>query len=94
MLVNGFVNVSISTLEKRFGFTSTETGVMSVGYDIAFCCVTMFLTYFAARAHRPRLVGIGIFILGVGAMIFCLPHFTTPLYKISDRFGGKWDCEW
>ena len=89
MLVNGFINVSISSLEKRFGFKSSETGVMSVGYDIAFCCFTVFLTYFAARSHRPRIVGIGIFVFGLGAMTFWIPHYTTPLYEYSSGFGGK-----
>ena len=89
MLVNGFINVSISSLEKRFGFRSSETGVVSVGYDIAFCCLTVFLTYFASRSHRPRIVGTGIFILGVGALIFWLPHFTTDEYELTGGFGGR-----
>ena len=89
MLVNGFINVSISTLEKRFGFTSSETGVMATGYDIGFCCLTMFVTYFGARSHRPRLVAIGTFVMGVGAMIFWLPHFTTPNYVYSNEFEGE-----
>lgn len=89
MLVNGFVNVSISTLEKRFGFKSSETGVMATGYDIAFCCITMFVTYFGATSHRPRMVAIGTFVMGVGAMVFWLPHFTTPLYSYASGFNGR-----
>ena len=89
MLVNGFVNVSISTLEKRFGFKSSETGVMAVGYDIGFCIITLFVTYFGARSHRPRMVAIGAFVMGVGALTFWLPHFTTPLYQYSEGFEGK-----
>ena len=89
MLVNGFVNVSISSLEKRFGFGSSLAGVMATGYDIAFCCVTMFVTYFLATSHRPRIVGIGIFIMGVGATVFMLPHFTTDEYQYSDGVEGK-----
>ena len=30
--VNGFVNIGISTLEKRFGFESWMTGLMAVSY--------------------------------------------------------------
>ncbi|XP_076801719.1 solute carrier organic anion transporter family member 4C1-like [Clavelina lepadiformis] len=87
MLVNGFVNVSISTLEKRFGLNSSETGVVSTGYDIAFCVLTMFVTYFGARSHRPRMVAIGSFIMGLGAMVFWLPHFTTGNYEYADGFS-------
>uniref|UniRef100_F6TIF0 Solute carrier organic anion transporter family member n=2 Tax=Ciona intestinalis TaxID=7719 RepID=F6TIF0_CIOIN len=86
MLVNGFVNVSITTLEKRFGLQSSETGIISVGYDIAFCILTMFVTYFGNRSHRPRIIAIGAFILGLGALMFFLPHFTTGLYSYEDGF--------
>ncbi|XP_078491175.1 solute carrier organic anion transporter family member 4C1-like [Ciona intestinalis] len=86
MLVNGFVNVSITTLEKRFGLKSSETGIISVGYDIAFCILTMFVTYFGNRSHRPRIIAIGAFILGLGALMFFLPHFTTGLYSYEDGF--------
>ena len=89
MLVNGFINVSISTLEKRFGFQSSETGVMSIGYDMGFCLLTMFVTYFGAKSHRPCLVGIGAFVIGLGALVFSLPHFTTPEYSYSDDFAGS-----
>ena len=90
MLVNGFINVSISTLERRFGFKSSDTGVMAVGYDIAFCISTTFLTYFGARSHRPRIIGIGAVVMAIGALTFWLPHFTTPRYNPNtEGFGGK-----
>uniref|UniRef100_H2YEM2 Solute carrier organic anion transporter family member n=1 Tax=Ciona savignyi TaxID=51511 RepID=H2YEM2_CIOSA len=79
-----FINVSITTLEKRFGLRSSEAGVISVGYDIAFCILTMFVTYFGSRSHRPRIISVGAFLLGVGGLIFSLPHFTTGLYSFEE----------
>uniref|UniRef100_H2YEL7 Solute carrier organic anion transporter family member n=1 Tax=Ciona savignyi TaxID=51511 RepID=H2YEL7_CIOSA len=87
MFVNGFINVSITTLEKRFGLRSSEAGVISVGYDIAFCILTMFVTYFGSRSHRPRIISVGAFLLGVGGLIFSLPHFTTGLYSFEEGFA-------
>ena len=89
--MNGFVNVGISSLEKRFGFSSSETGIMAISYDIAFSCITVFVTYFGTRFHRPRIVGIGAFVMGVGAMVFWLPHFTTEEYQYSsNKFEGTY----
>uniref|UniRef100_H2YEM1 Solute carrier organic anion transporter family member n=1 Tax=Ciona savignyi TaxID=51511 RepID=H2YEM1_CIOSA len=85
-----FINVSITTLEKRFGLRSSEAGVISVGYDIAFCILTMFVTYFGSRSHRPRIISVGAFLLGVGGLIFSLPHFTTGLYSFEEGFASKW----
>ena len=43
--VNGFVNVSISTLEQRFGFDSWMTGLMAVSYDIGFVLVSFYVSF-------------------------------------------------
>ncbi len=88
MLVNGFVNVGISSIEKRFGLKSSQTGVVAVGYDIAFCVCTLFVTYAWSRSHRPRIVACGCLTMAVGAFIFTLPHFTTGLYEYSSNFTG------
>ena len=34
MVINGFVSVSLSTLEKRFDLTSSTTGAIASTYDI------------------------------------------------------------
>ena len=33
-MVNGFVNVSLTSLEKRFNLSSTDTGLIAAMYDI------------------------------------------------------------
>ena len=35
MIVNGFVNVGITSLEKRFDIDSTDAGLIASCYDIA-----------------------------------------------------------
>ena len=34
MVVNGFINVSLSSIEKRFNLSSTDTGLIAAMYDI------------------------------------------------------------
>ena len=43
--VNGLVNISITTLETRFGFESWMTGLMAVSYDIGFILVSLYVTF-------------------------------------------------
>uniref|UniRef100_H2Z040 Kazal-like domain-containing protein n=1 Tax=Ciona savignyi TaxID=51511 RepID=H2Z040_CIOSA len=74
----------ISTLERRFGLSSSQSALVVVSYDVAFCILTAFVTYFGATANRPRLVGIGSAIFGIGAFVYALPHFLSPLYKFGD----------
>lgn len=46
MVVNGFVNVVITTIERRFGLRSSETGLVAGGYDIASFLCLVPVTYF------------------------------------------------
>jgi organic anion transporter 4A len=56
MVVNGFVNVVISTLERRFGLLSTQTGIIAGSYDIGSMISVIPITYFGARvgSSKPR----------------------------------------
>ena len=93
ILVGGLFSVCITSLEQRFGFQSSETGTISICYDIGFCVVTPFVSYFATKLHRPRFIGIAIILLGVGSLFFAIPHFTTPPYIYSNHLNSsKLNC--
>uniref|UniRef100_H2YZB1 Solute carrier organic anion transporter family member n=1 Tax=Ciona savignyi TaxID=51511 RepID=H2YZB1_CIOSA len=81
----GIVNINVSTLERRFSLDSAQSAFIVISYDISFCFVTVVLTYFGATANRPRLVGIGSAIFGVGALVYSLPHFLSPIYQYGDN---------
>lgn len=77
MIVNGFVLNSISTLERRFDLKSSETGVIASGYDFASLVCLIPVSYFGGVGRKPHWVGVGMFIMCLGSMLFMLPHFTT-----------------
>ncbi|XP_077989837.1 solute carrier organic anion transporter family member 4A1-like [Glandiceps talaboti] len=81
MLVNGFINVVITSLERRFNLPSVSTGFIASSYDIAVVVLLIGVTYYGGQGHKPRWLGIGAFIMGLGSFVFALPHFTTGLYK-------------
>ena len=37
--------------------------------------VIVFVSYFGAKLHRPKLIGIGCIIMGTGSILTALPHF-------------------
>ncbi|KAF4803473.1 solute carrier organic anion transporter family member 4C1-like protein [Turdus rufiventris] len=85
IVVNGLINISISTIEKRYELSSSLTGLISASYDIAFCLLSLFVSYSGERGHKPRWLAFSAFMLGVGSLTYSLPHFTSGKYE----YGGK-----
>uniref|UniRef100_A0A8V5GSL5 Solute carrier organic anion transporter family member n=2 Tax=Melopsittacus undulatus TaxID=13146 RepID=A0A8V5GSL5_MELUD len=85
MVVNGLINISISTIEKRYELNSSLTGLISASYDISFCILALFVSFFGERGHKPRWLAFSAFMLGLGSLIFSLPHFSSGKY----HFGTK-----
>ncbi|NXC72403.1 SO4C1 protein, partial [Anhinga anhinga] len=85
IVVNGLINVSISTIEKRYELSSSLTGLISASYDIAFCILSLFVSFFGERGHKPRWLAFSAFMLGLGSLVFSLPHFSSGKY----HYGAK-----
>lgn len=81
--------MSISTIEKRFDLNSSLTGLISASYDISFCVLCLFISFYGERGHKPRWLALASFLIGLGSLVFSLPHFTTGSYKYGDRVEGK-----
>lgn len=86
LLVNGCINVVITTIEKRFGLRSSQTGLVASGYDIASFVCLVPVTYFGGRknASKPKWIGIGMILMGLGSMVFSLPHFLVGSYRATN----------
>ncbi|NXC39499.1 SO4C1 protein, partial [Penelope pileata] len=85
IVVNGLVNISISTIERRYELNSSLTGLVSASYDIAFCVLSLFVSFFGERGHKPRWLAFSAFVLGLGSLVFSLPHFSSGKY----HYGAK-----
>ncbi|XP_072758810.1 solute carrier organic anion transporter family member 4A1 isoform X2 [Anoplolepis gracilipes] len=83
MVVNGFVNVVITTIEKRFGLKSSESGLIAGGYDIASFLLLVPVSYLGgrAKASKPRYIGLGVLVLGIGSLLFASPHYLAGPYR-------------
>lgn len=92
MVVNGFVNVVISNIEKRYDLSSTESGTIASCYDIASVLCLIPVSYFGGLGCKPRYLGIGVLVMGIGSIVFSLPQFTTGRYKIEDT-GSQIICD-
>ncbi|XP_039194570.1 solute carrier organic anion transporter family member 4C1 isoform X1 [Crotalus tigris] len=85
IIVNGLINVSISTIEKRYDLSSSLTGVISAGYDISFSVLCLFISFYGERGHKPRWLALSSFLIALGALVFSLPHFTSEPYTYGEK---------
>ncbi|XP_008554726.1 solute carrier organic anion transporter family member 4A1 isoform X1 [Microplitis demolitor] len=87
MVVNGFINVVITTIEKRFGLNSSETGLIAGGYDIASFVFLIPVSYLGGRskASKPKYIGVGVLVLGIGSLLFASPHYLAR----ANQQGGQ-----
>ncbi|XP_059729430.1 solute carrier organic anion transporter family member 4C1 isoform X1 [Haemorhous mexicanus] len=85
IVVNGLINISISTIEKRYELSSSLTGLISASYDIAFCLLSLFVSYVGERGHKPRWLAFSAFMLGLGSLVFSLPHFSSGKYQYGSK---------
>ena len=74
-----FTNVVISTIERRFGLDSTQSGFVAGSYDLGSLIAIVPITYFGGRptASKPRYISAGMLMIALGSITFLLPHFTT-----------------
>ena len=86
VLINGLVNVVITSIEIRFGMKSSDTGLLVACQDIGSLLVMLPASHFGSRlgASKPRWIAVGMMVLGMGSFVWTLPHFLTGPYVPGD----------
>ncbi|XP_030830131.1 solute carrier organic anion transporter family member 4A1 [Strongylocentrotus purpuratus] len=72
----------LTTLEKRFHFSSTESGSIASAYQFSAMFFTVFVGYIGEKGHKPVWVGVGTLALAVGSVLIALPHFLAEPYHV------------
>ncbi|KAL8617447.1 hypothetical protein ACOMHN_025759 [Nucella lapillus] len=70
-----YVNSQVTTLERHFGFSSAQTGLIMAANDVGFLVVILFVSFLAAHAHIPRALGLCTVLFGVSGVLCALPQF-------------------
>lgn len=79
-VVNGLVNVTLSPIQRRFQLSSSEMGMVASIYDIANVVLVLPVTFLCARQSKSLITGLSFTILGLGGIVYSLPHFLDDDY--------------
>ncbi|CAH0762197.1 unnamed protein product [Bemisia tabaci] len=80
-LSSGYINSVITTIEKRFEIPSSLSGLIASAYEIGNVITVIFVSYLGSRRHIPVWIAIGALIMGIGSILFILPHFIAEPYS-------------
>ncbi|XP_060063073.1 solute carrier organic anion transporter family member 4A1-like [Ylistrum balloti] len=88
--VNGVVNIVLTTLEKRYNLSSSQSALIVSSTDIGAILFVLLVSYFGSKGHRPRWLGGGTLVMMLGSLIFLIPHIFSDTYDISSiDVGGN-----
>lgn len=88
MAISGFVNVIISSIERRYDLTSAESGLVASSYDISSAILLLPVSYFGGLGSKPRYISLAFLLFGISCILFAFPHFVSGLYNSGVDDGG------
>lgn len=84
-----YLTSQITSIEKQFGFNSSQIGIILSGNDIGFLTTVLFVSHFARRTHIPRFLGASTFLFGLSGLVCCFIYFVNHNPRIiSDDLDG------
>lgn len=72
-----YIISQITTIEKQYGLSSQQSGLLLSCNDIGFLATTMFASYISRKVHIPRSLWLTTILYGVAGLICSLAYFIS-----------------
>lgn len=76
----GINNTMITSIEKRYGFKTTEIGIFSTTFHTSVGFFVSIVCYFG-HSHRPRTLGLACLSIALGLFVITIPHYMISRYE-------------
>ncbi|KAK7130267.1 hypothetical protein R3I93_019791 [Phoxinus phoxinus] len=88
-LCGTYMKSAITQIERRFDLSSSAVGLVDGSFEMGNLLFLAAVSHFGARLHRPRLIGMGCFLMAIGSALTGLPHFFMGRYKYDSVMQGS-----
>ena len=65
----------LTTIEKRFGFSSAEAGLLTSADTAGYLISIIFISYYGSDSHKPRILSFAAILIAAAGVICSTPHF-------------------
>ncbi|XP_016343334.1 solute carrier organic anion transporter family member 1C1-like [Sinocyclocheilus anshuiensis] len=83
-----YMKSAITQIERRFDLSSSVVGLIDGSFEMGNLLFLAVVSHFGARLHRPRLIGMGCFLMAIGSALTGLPHFFMRQYEYDTVMQG------
>ncbi|XP_025194151.1 solute carrier organic anion transporter family member 5A1-like isoform X2 [Melanaphis sacchari] len=92
-MLSSYFNGTLTTMEKRFKFSSQTSGIISSTWDLFSVISFMITSYLAGKGHRTRWLAIGSFFVGLSCFVRLMPHIIygpgEEILQYTVEYGNK-----
>ncbi|WAR03470.1 SO2A1-like protein [Mya arenaria] len=78
-----YIMSQITTIEKQFGLSSSQSGLLLSCNDIGYLLTTLLASYFARKVHIPRVLWLTVIVYGVAGIICSLAYFVSKDFIVK-----------
>jgi len=88
----------LSTLEKRFRMSSSESSFTVSSFEIGHLSTVLFISYIGGKMNKPRVVAFGGILCAISGLLFPLPHVLygsgREVSPLASRGTGNETAHW
>ena len=83
-----YISSQVTTLEKQFGFSSSESGFLLSCNDIGYLLTTLIASFIARKVHIPRSMSLSTIFYGISGIVCSFAFFLSPENKLKAPAAG------
>jgi MFS family permease len=92
MCSNGLIGATMSTVEKRYGIRSAQSGWIPSSYELTGIPIMVLVGVIGSRVHRPRCMALAGLVSALGALFYTLPHFIAGPHDLHNQGHEQHYC--